>query len=109
MVSVGERPATTIAPQALAFMNNPHVRSWAQALGKQLLPAAEKSTADAVKQGYLIAVAREPDANELAATTAFIDHQTASYTAAGKADARALALADFAQVLFSLNEFIYVD
>ncbi len=28
LVSVGERPSTTIAPQALHFLNNPHVRTW---------------------------------------------------------------------------------
>jgi cytochrome c553 len=109
LVSVGNRPATTIAPQALAFMNNVHVRSWARSLGKQLLPAAEKSTADAVREGYLRALARQPDDAELQQITAFIDAQIASYEAAKKPSARELAMADFAQVLFSLNEFIYVD
>jgi hypothetical protein len=109
LVSVGRRPATTIAPQALAFMNNVHVRSWARSLGKKLLPAAEKSTADAIREGYMIAVARPPDEAELAQTTAFIDAQIKSYTEAKQPNARELALADFAQVLLSLNEFIYVD
>jgi mono/diheme cytochrome c family protein len=109
LVSVGERPATTIAPQALAFINNPQVRQWSLALGKDLLPAAEKSTADAIKRGYWIAVARDPDADELKASTAFVDQQFESYTKANKPNARELALADFAQILMSLNEFIYVD
>jgi cytochrome c553 len=109
LVSVGRRPATTIAPQALAFMNNTHVREWARALGQQLLPAADKSTADAVRKGYMIAVARQPDDAELAQTTAFIDAQIKSYSEAQQPNARELALADFAQVLLSLNEFIYID
>lgn len=109
LVSVGERPATTIAPQALAFINNPHVRGWAKALGAQLASSAEKSAADAVKQGYWIALSREPDAEELSASTAFIDAQLASYTKTSPANARALALADFAQVLLSLNETIYIE
>jgi hypothetical protein len=109
LVSVGERPATTIAPQALAFMNNPHVREWSKALGKQLLPAAEKSTEGAVHRGYWLAVSRAPDADELAAATAFIDAQIASYTKSGKGNAKELALADFGQVLFGLNEMIYVE
>ena len=35
--------------------------------------------------------------------------QAESYKAAGRNDARKLALADLAQVLFGLNEFIYVN
>lgn len=109
LVSVGERPATTIAPQALAFMNNPHVRSWARALGDRLLPAAEQSIEEAVREGYRITLVRPPDATELAATTKFIERQRDSYAESGKPQALKLALADFAQVLMSLNELIYVE
>ena len=35
--------------------------------------------------------------------------QAESYKAGGRNDARKLALADLAQVLFGLNEFIYVN
>ena len=65
LVSVGSRPSTTIAPQALAFLNSPHVRGYAHNFAKRLLPAYEKSPADAVKQGYQAAIARQPDDDEL--------------------------------------------
>jgi hypothetical protein len=109
LVSVGERPSTTIAPQALMFLNNPNVRGYAQNFGKRLLPTAEKSLTDAVKQGYLSAVGRMPTTDEQAETITFLEQQTASYQTAGKPNSRELALADFAQVLMSLNDFVYLD
>ena len=109
LVSVGGRPSTTIAPQALMFINNPQVRSYSQAFAKQLLPLYEKSAGDVVKQGYLQAIAREPDADEVSETTQFLAEQVKSYEADKKPNAKELALTDFCQVLFGLNEFVYVE
>ncbi len=109
LVSVGDRPSTTIAPQALMFLNNPNVRGYAHNFGKRLLPFAEKSPADAVRQGYLAATGRPPTDTELAEATAFLTQQTESYQSAAKPNARELSLADFAQVLMSLNDFVYVE
>ena len=53
--------------------------------------------------------ARLPDETEFAAAAAFLAAQEKSYAIDGKADARELALADFCQVLFGLNEFVYVE
>ncbi len=111
LVSVGGRPSTTIAPQALMFMNNPQVRLYAHNFAKKLLPAYEKSAADAVKQGYLTATSRQPDEGELADAIAFLAAQQKSYESLPdkQAQAKELALADFCQVLFGLNEFVYVE
>ena len=71
----------------------------------------EQSGADlekAVKAGYRAALGREPDADETAATLAFLKNQEASYQEAKQANPRHLALADFAQTLFGLNEFSYL-
>ena len=111
LVSVGGRPSTTIAPQALMFMNNAQVRSYAHNFAISLLPAYEKSPEDAVNVGYLTAIGRRPDATELSDTVAFLKSQDASYAAGGNetSAARELALADLCQVLFGLNEFVYVE
>jgi uncharacterized protein DUF1553 len=109
LVSVGSRPSTTIAPQALAFLNSPHVRGYAHNFAKRLVPAFEKSPADAVRQGYQAAIGRAPDDSELTAALDFFAAQERSYDASEKANSRELALADFSQVLFSLNEFVYVE
>ena len=109
LVSVGGRPSTTIAPQALAILNSPHVRGYAHSFAQQLMPAYEKSPEGAVKLGYLTATARQPDEEELTASIAFLAAQEKSYADSGKSDSRQLALADFCQVLFGLNEFVYVE
>lgn len=107
LASQGSRPATIIAPQALMFMNSPQVRECATALAARLETAAGNEAI--VKRGYEIAVSRPPNAVELRASADFLAKQEQSYRQAGRADARQLALADFAQVLFGLNEFIYVN
>jgi hypothetical protein len=98
-VHVGDRPTTTIAPQALHLMNNPHVRGAAHGLARRILASEKISDADAVTRAYTMAVCREPTTEELADGIAFIK---------GKPD-RQTALADFCQVLFCLNEFLYVE
>jgi mono/diheme cytochrome c family protein len=109
LVSVGNRPSTTIAPQALAFMNSPHVRGYAQSFAAKLMPATKKSLAESVTMGYQMAVGRAPDETELHDAVVFLESQTASYEAEKKASPEQLALADFCQVLFGLNEFVYVE
>jgi hypothetical protein len=106
---VGERPRTTIAPQALLLLNNQNIREAAQGFAKRAAPTPETDWATAVKASYLLAVARQPSAEELDEALAFLNQQAASYMAAGKGDGRAFALTDFCQILMCLNEFVYVD
>ncbi|HEV3302757.1 MAG TPA: PSD1 and planctomycete cytochrome C domain-containing protein [Planctomycetaceae bacterium] len=112
--SMGDRPSTTIAPQALLLLNNANVRADARAFAARLLPALDRSTAEAVRSGYRMALCRDPQPGELDDSLAFIEQQRALHepdarTAADKSDARASALLDFCQVLMCLNEFVYVD
>lgn len=109
LVSIGERPTTTIAPQALLLMNNPQVRNYAHGFAKRLLATEQASWDELVRQGYRFALGREPEAEEHQASVAFLQRQLESYLAEGKAEARPLAVADFCQVLFCMNEFVYVD
>ena len=100
LVSQGSRPVTIIAPQALHFMNNGQVRASAMELASQL--KAQPDTAAAVTLGYQTVLGRAPTPKEQKSIASFIDVQEKSYTNNG----RELALADFVQVLFGLNEFI---
>jgi hypothetical protein len=61
-----------------------------------------------VTAGYQAALGREPDDGELEATTAFLERQKAAYQQAMQPNPNRLALIDFAQTLFSLNEFSYL-
>ncbi|MFT5467816.1 MAG: hypothetical protein ACI8UO_002923 [Verrucomicrobiales bacterium] len=103
LVSQGGRPSTTIAPQALLFMNNPQVISWANSL------AAEADSEDldaAIADIYQRVLSREPTSSELVSNRAFLDTQIGSYEGG---NARKQALADLCQIVFSLNEFVYLQ
>ncbi len=106
---IGERPTTTIAPQALLLMNNPHVRGYAHRFAQRLVADSGTRLEDAVALGYRIALARSPSPEELADALAFVKQQRISHRNSGHANEHELALADFCQVLFCLNEFVYVD
>ncbi|HET6324009.1 MAG TPA: DUF1553 domain-containing protein, partial [Planctomycetaceae bacterium] len=112
--SMGDRPSTTIAPQALLLLNNANVRADARAFAARLLPALDRSPAEAVRNGYRMALCRDPRPEELEDSITFIEQQRAlhaadSKAAGGSTHAREAALLDFCQVLMCLNEFVYVD
>ncbi|MSQ96739.1 MAG: DUF1553 domain-containing protein [Gemmataceae bacterium] len=103
---MAERPTTTIAPQALHLLNNPQVRQSARSFAKRIAPEATTPIETAIRQGYLITLARQPSREELADGVAFVDQQMRTYP---ENQRRESALADFCQVLMCLNEFIYVE
>ena len=107
--SQGRRPSTTIAPQALLFLNNEQVVTWASAFAKSIADSdrATESTADeSIVQIYQRALARIPTSAELQFARRFLDQQATSY--GSSENSRQLAFADFCQVVFGLNEFIYL-
>lgn len=112
LVSVGNRPATTIAPQALHLMNNEQVRRRAAALADRAAKEADDDLAATIARAYRLALARGPQPRELQAAAGFIERQTQVYqqeASVAAAVARQRAVTDFAQTLLCLNEFIYVD
>jgi cytochrome c553 len=109
LTSMGDRPSTTIAPQALLLLNNPNVRQCARAFARRLLPLWDQSPEAAVREGYRIALGREPEPGELKDSTAFVAAQLTLHESTLKSNAPELALLDFCQVLLCLNEFVYVD
>jgi hypothetical protein len=106
---VEQRVTTTTAPQSLLMMNNPVVRSAARSMAQRILPKRGETTADAVKRGYALALGRPPSARELKESVEFIEEQAKEYDKENRTDSASVALADFCQVLFGLNEFVYVD
>ena len=103
-VGVGDRPTTTIAPQALHLLNNSQVRAAAAGLAKRATAADD---AGAVRKVYRTAFGREPTADEKADGVEFLKGQTESYV--GKSDAKGQALTDYCQVVLCLNEFVYAE
>ncbi|HEV3021835.1 MAG TPA: PSD1 and planctomycete cytochrome C domain-containing protein, partial [Pirellulales bacterium] len=111
---IAARSSTTIAPQALLLLNNPLVRDAVGHFGKRIdlggsSGGSDSDLAAVVHRGYRTALARWPDADELAEAVEFLKTQMAAYQADGKPNLRELALADFCQVLVALNEFVYVE
>jgi mono/diheme cytochrome c family protein len=106
LVSIGQRSQTTIAPQALMFLNSPQGRRYADGFAKRL---AGQPIEEAIRRGYLLAVGREPSERERQLAARFIAGQATTYRDAKKANAEHLALVDFCQALLSMNEFVYVD
>ncbi len=103
LVSIGSRPTTTVAPQALLFMNSPHVRAWSKAFARRIAGGDP----DVVRNAYRSALSRLPTRVEEAAAFAFLAEQVRSY--GERPDARESAVADFCQALFCTSEFVYVD
>jgi len=109
-------------------LNSPHVRGYAKSFAKRLLaePASAAASTPAaggtasastsataheslVTRGYWTALGRPPAEDELRDDAGFLASQAESYKAAGNPQPLEAALADFCQVLMSLNEFIYIE
>ena len=106
LTGMGSRATTTVAPQALAMMNNPQVKGYARAIAGRIV---DKSIQESVCKCYRLVLGREPSKVELDDGCAFLDEQSAKYRADGKAENYGPALVDFCQAVLSLNEFMYVE
>jgi cytochrome c553 len=104
-----ERPSTTIAPQALMLMNDVQVRSWARAFASRAWEVGGCDEAAAVRAAYRLALARDPDNEELAGALAFMNRQAATYTKASSPRSAPPAFVDLCQTIMCLNEFAYVE
>ncbi len=109
--SCGRRSITTVAPQALALLNEPFVRLRATDFARRLRKEAGADPAMQVRLAFRLALGREPSETERENSLRFLEQQTQQRASREKnaADAPELALTDFAQVIFGLNEFMYVD
>lgn len=111
--SCNRRDPTTVAPQALALLNDPFVRTAALDFADRLLKDAGSEPAKCVERGYQLAICRAPSDTERLASLEFLETQFKERTARDSKtppdEARRRALADWCQILFSLNEFLYID
>ena len=106
--TLGRRDATNVPAQSLALLNDPFVIDLARAWAARLI--ARQPDADArVREMFAGAFARQPSADELAKSRAFLAElaRDANVPEAQLA-ASERVWQDFAQSLFNLKEFIYV-
>lgn len=112
-VSCGRRNNTTVAPQALALLNDPFLRDRATDFAKRLISEKGANRSDWVTRSFQLALSRPPNERELNTSLEFIDKQTIGRSKrqpnSSADETQHQALADLCQSLFSLSEFIYVD
>ena len=92
-ISCGARNVTTVPTQALALMNNDFVLGQAGLFAQRIEEAAPGDRAKQVERAYAIALSRAPTAEEKRLGEEFL---------------KSHGLADFADVLVNLNEFLYL-
>ena len=96
LVSIGQRASTTIAPQALYFLNSPQARQYAEGLAKR---------AKDIQGVYRLAFNRPATKAEIDSAESFIQSQATHHPAE---HAKEHAFVDFCQALLASNEFLYL-
>ena len=107
--SCGRRMNTTVAPQALALLNDPFVRLRAKELAQRVETQAGGDVEAQVRHLFQLCLSREPNPGEVTDATTFLVAQTEARQQRTEKDPATAALTDFCQSLFGLNEFIYID
>jgi hypothetical protein len=107
--STPDRAVTTVPTQALFWMNAPLLHEESKAFAGRLLGESDPDAR--IELASLTALARRPDAAEVAAGRSFIDRYLTGLKATDTpADQHELlAWAAFARTLFASNEFLYID
>jgi hypothetical protein len=93
------RDHTTVAPQALALLNDPFVRTVSSEFADRLMKQHPDNLKSQLRLAYRLALSREPEDDELFAAEAFVVDQSNQRK----------SMTDFCQTIFALNEFLYVD
>jgi hypothetical protein len=112
-----QRNVSTVAPQALALLNNEFVHARSTAFAARVIEEAGPDSEAQIDRAWWLALSRGPSESERSAAMAHLaaqrQHLTARAAESGKPideqEATRKALASLCHVLFNLNEFIYVD
>lgn len=105
------RLPSTVPLQSLNLLNSGFVAARAEKLAARLereCPEAESETSRVVR-AFLLAIGREPAAEERAAALQFLRTQPERYPGLSQADARRRAWTDFCQMVLASNAFLYVE
>ncbi len=93
-VSFGARNVSTVPTQALTLMNNEFVTRQAQLFADRIKTAAGADQVKQIDLAYRFALARPPTPKEMTVARELVEGRT---------------LADFANVMLNLNEFLYME
>jgi hypothetical protein len=110
----GRRDVTNVPAQALTLLNDPFIIDQSQKWAAALIAAPHTNShpitpAKRVQQMFLVALSREPKAEELSAAIDYLAELSQDHQIAAKDMMNSVPVwQDFAQSLFCLKEFIYV-
>jgi hypothetical protein len=106
----GNRPTTTVAPQALFLMNSNLVAQAAERLAATLLDDNDDDD-NRLERLYLRAYARPPTSNEIARSHKFLDRfdQSLRTTEPDDKKRRIQVWSTLCQTILAANEFVYVQ
>jgi hypothetical protein len=119
-VSCPARDVTTVAPQALWFMNNATMFRQAQELAARLVRESANDSQTWIERAFAICLSRRPTESEQQEAVRLIDALSTATPAAAQLDQPpaalakippqwAAALTKFCLALFNLNEFVFID
>ncbi|MDB4491618.1 DUF1553 domain-containing protein [bacterium] len=104
----GKRDVTTVAPQALALLNNHFVHSRSEALASKIL-VGSSSLKERVDQAWLHVLVLKPSDSEQKHGLSHLEQQRAHFENTSQENPELLALASLCHVLLNSNAFLYVD
>ncbi|MBI3838268.1 MAG: DUF1553 domain-containing protein [Planctomycetia bacterium] len=109
-----QRVVSTVAPQALTFLNGEFINEQAQAFAQRVAGEAGDDNAARIERAYRLAFSRLPSEKERATLLEFLARQQQQIEADAKSEpngepAKLKALAALCLVLFNTNEFAYLQ
>jgi mono/diheme cytochrome c family protein len=113
--SCARRNLTTVAPQALALLNDEFVREQTRRFAERILWECPADPARRIDRVYELALGRKASRMELARAVKFVEEQAKQHHSdvgaelASTSPSSFNALVDFCQIIIASNEFIYVD
>jgi hypothetical protein len=111
--SCEQRIVSTVAPQALTFLNGEFIVEQSRAFAERLMREVGSERADQINRAFDLALCREPKPEEQSLAETFLSEQQIQIAADLQTarqptdDAAPRALAAFCQVLLNSNEFVY--
>ena len=105
VTSLGKRPVTNVAPQALFMMNSEFVAKRAANIAEQLLADEVASEADRVREAYMGILTRHPEPAEVDGALSYIGGFASRFEDRTPQE----AWQSYCRVLLASNDFIYVD
>ncbi len=115
MHSCARRQNTTVAPQAMAILNDRFIRAVARDFADRLLRGvsdngeSDASLQQMIATSFQLSFARSPTDAESNSAAQFVRSQAATRQARNEEAPYREAIADYCHALFGLNEFINID